>query len=243
MMNLAGFVGNSSIDYPSKRSAVLYLWGCDFRCPFCNLKEIILDENTCQKVEIGQIVNKLNESFMIDAVTITGGEPLLQEETIRLIAYIKRSTPLAIKLDTNGSFPERLEKAIPGLNFISIDIKAPFEKYSAAVGADFDVEKLKRSLDMLKTARLFREARTTIVPGLNDTEDDILAIAKIVIENKLDMYTIQQFIPQNTIDPAYEGKEKPDYERMRNLGRIIKERYPGLKVRTATSEHGFEYVG
>jgi len=243
MLEFAGIVHSSTIDYPGKMCAVVYLAGCDFRCPFCHNKELVTKE-ICEQVDVSKVIEPLANNFLIEGVCITGGEPLMQEETIKLIAGIRKNTPLMIKLDTNGSYPEKLERVLPALSFVSMDIKAPFEKYSQTIGVDaaYIISNIQKSLDILKKCKFMKEARTTIVPGLNDTEEDIAKIAAIVAENRFDIYSLQQFRPKNTLDPQYENIASPSVEKMRTLAHIAKKYLPNTRVRVATFEHGFQDV-
>jgi len=243
MIDFAGIVHSSTIDYPGKMCAVVYLSGCNFRCPFCHNKDLVIGE-VSKKVNVEEIVQPLANNFLIEAVCLTGGEPLMQEEIVKLIAALRKNTPLNIKLDTNGSFPEKLEKVLPALSFVSLDIKAPFEKYDKVIGVDssYIISNLQKTLEILKKCKFIREARTTIVPGLNDTEEDISKIASIVNEYKFDLYTLQQFKPKNTIDPNYMNIPSPSLEQMRILGKLAKSMLPQTRVRIATLENGFESI-
>lgn len=243
MINFAGIVHHSTVDYPGKNCAVIYLGGCDFRCPFCHNKELVIGEIS-RNVDVGEIMDQLVNNFLIEGVCITGGEPLMQEETVKLIAVLRKNTPLLIKLDTNGSYPERLERVLPALSFVSMDIKAPFDKYSKAIGVDstYIIDKIKQSLAILKKSKFKKEARTTIVPGINDSEEDVAKIATIVAESKFDLYTLQQFRPKNTLDVEYENIPSPSVDKMRALGKLAKNLLPDVKVRISTFEHGFESI-
>lgn len=244
MLNFAGIVDSSTIDYPGKIVAVLYLCGCDFRCPFCHNKDIVLDSESCKKTPAEDIIQQLEENFLIDGVCITGGEPLLQEETIDLIRKLK-NTRLSIKLDTNTSYPERLAKVIDMVDYIAIDVKAPIEKYGLATGLSDTskiIESFKKSLEILKSSNIPIEARTTVVPGINDTEEDIIKICNMIANYDFNIYTLQQFRPKNTLDPGYEDKKSPTVEHMRNLAKIAKKYLPNTRVRVGTLEHGFEDV-
>lgn len=241
MIDFAGIVDNSMVDYPGKSCAVVFLYGCNFRCPFCHNKDIVTGD-VCKKINVEDIVKTIANNFLIEAVCITGGEPLVQEEIIKLIALLRKNTPLAIKLDTNGSFPERFEKVLPALSFVSIDIKAPFDKYSKATGVDsaYIIPKLQQTLEIMKKGRFVKEARTTIVPGINDSEEDMTKMAAIVAEYKFDLYTIQQFRPHNTLDPSYMDIPSPTLDQMRILGKLAKSLLPQTRVRIATLEKGYE---
>lgn len=245
MLNFAGIVDSSTIDYPGKVVAVVYLCGCDFRCPFCHNRDIVLNpEKFCKKIEIDDIVKQLEENFLIQGVCITGGEPLLQGETIDLIKKLKK-TRLLVKLDTNTSYPEKLAEVINFVDYVAIDLKAPIEMYGLATGLSNTteiIESLKKSLIILKNSKVSKEARTTIVPGINDKEEDIAKIANIVSEHGFDIYTLQQFRPKNTLDPEYENKESPSVEHMRKLGTVAKKILSNTRVRVGTLKHGFEDI-
>jgi len=246
-INIGGIVSHSTVDYPKKSASVVYLCGCPFRCPWCQNPELVFEKN-CKKVDIQEIVDELKRNFLIDAVCVTGGEPLMQDATILLLKKIKEETNLFLKIDTNGYFPERLEKAIGFLDFLTTDIKAPLdEKYGFAVGLASNwkqiVERVRKSYEIICGWRGKKEARTTIVPELVDSEEDIFRISEIVKKFKFNMYTLQQFRPDKTLDPEYEKKTAPSYEKMRKLGKTAKENLPDTLVQIVTDKKGFETIG
>ncbi len=244
MLDFAGIVDNSTVDYPGKLSAVIYLCGCDFRCPFCHNREVVFNDlNVCKKYDVDSIVEEIRNNFLIEGVVLTGGEPLMQSDSIELLTKLKGVKFL--KLDTNASYPEALEKAIGLVDFIAIDVKAPYEKYGLAIGVEDDsaiVENVKKSMIILKGADVKKEARTTIVPKINDLEEDMIKMCGIVKSGGFELYTIQQFRPANTLDPMYQAVPSPDVEQMRILGKIAKENLPNVKIRISTIEHGFENI-
>jgi len=246
-INFAGIVDHSTLDYPGKGAAVVYLCGCPFRCPWCQNKELVLEEENCRLTEIDSIVKQLKENFLIVAVCITGGEPLLQEESIELLRRIKSETDLLLKIDTNSYFPEMLKKALPYLDFFTTDVKAPLdERYGSVVGLPKHwkeiVEAVTKSLEILKEWTHPKEARTTIVPGLMGEKEDIEEIAKIVRDTGFTIYTLQQFRPERTMDPAYERIQGPSTELMQELGKAAKKYLPGTKVQIVTERNGFEEI-
>lgn len=246
-INFAGIVDHSTIDYPEKLSAVVYLCGCPYRCPWCQNAELIFNEGNCKSTEIDDIITSLKENFLIQAVCVTGGEPLMQKETIEFLKRIKSETDLLLKIDTNGYFPERLEEVLPLLDFFTTDVKAPLDgRYGRAVGLPDQWEKIVgrvgKSLDILKGWKHQKEARTTIVPNLIDKKDEIEEIAKIVDEVSFTLYTLQQFRAERTLDPDYEKIQSPSSELMRELGRAAKEHLPKTRVQIVTQQNGFEEI-
>jgi pyruvate formate lyase activating enzyme len=245
-INFAGIVDHSTLDYPLKNAAVVYLCGCPYRCPWCHNPELVFEDGGTM-VEIDKIIEKLNENFLIDAVCVTGGEPLMQEGTIELLKKIKDETELLLKIDHNGYFPERLKKALLYLDFFTTDIKAPLdEKYGRAVGLPDNWEKItgkvRESHKILKGWDGRKEARTTIVPGLIDTKEDIGEIARVVNDVGFESYTLQQFRPEKTLDPKFKSIRSPTPGKMQELGKEAKKHLPDTKVRVVTHEGGFEEI-
>jgi len=246
-INFAGIVDNSTIDYPKKLSAVVYLCGCPYRCPWCQNAELVLNGGNCKPTEIDEIIDQLKENFLIQAVCITGGEPLMQRETVELLERIKSETDLLLKIDSNGYFSERLREALPLLDFFTTDVKAPLnERYGEVVGLPDQwqkiVERVEMTLNILKRWNHQKEARTTIVPDLIDRKEDIEKIAMLVDDVGFTLYTLQQFRADRTLDPGYERIQSPSPELMRELGRAAKKHLPKTKVQIVTQQNGFEEI-
>lgn len=246
-INFAGVQDNSTIDYPRKLSAVVYLCGCPYRCPWCQNPELVLNGENCRKADSDEIIKTLKKNFLIQAVCITGGEPLMQEETIKLLKRIKEETNLLTKMDTNSYYPERLKKTLPYLDFLTTDLKAPLnEKYGIAIGLPDQwrevVGKIRESLSLIKAWGRDKEARTTIVPEIIDEKKDIVEIAEIVEDTGFKQYTLQQFRAEKTLNPEYEKLRSPNLKLMRELGKTAKERLPMIRVQIVTQQNGFEEI-
>jgi len=240
-LKIGGIVDSSTVDYIGKLCAVVYLCGCPFRCGWCQNKELVLERN-CSIVDIEDIINFLNENFVIDAVCVTGGEPLMQKNVIELLRRMRNETELLIKIDTNLYFPDRLKTALKFLDFVSVDVKSPLDRrYDKLVGINCNIDRIQESLEILKKWKMPKEARTTIVPNLVDS-NDIRDIAKIVRNVEFDYYTLQQFRPSNTLDEKFEELETLKREDMIKLGRIAKKFLPKTRVRIVTQENGFEEI-
>lgn len=169
----------------------------------------------------------------------------MQDSILDLIKEIKNKTKLHVKIDTNGYYPGILEDALEFLDFVSIDIKAPLNKnYGRVVGLpEMDnIDKIKKSLDILEKWKKQKEARTTIVPGLIDSKQDIMNIAKDINEIKFNIYTIQQFIPRTTLDSEFEKLPILKREKILELGKIAKKELSNVDVRIVTQENGSEYI-
>jgi pyruvate formate lyase activating enzyme len=246
-VTIAGIADSSTVDYPGRVCAVVYICGCPYRCPWCQNPELVLKKGGCAPVDIDVIIKSLKQNFLVAAVCVTGGEPVMQEGALEFLRRIKTETGFALKLDTNGCCPEELAKALPYTDFLSMDVKAPLdERYGKVIGLPEEWENavscIRKTLAMLRESRLETEARTTIVPGLIDTKEEIIEIAHLVGEARFRRYVLQQFRPMNTLDPAYRKVPSPKREQMLALGKIAKERLPNTSVRIVTQEKGFEDV-
>jgi pyruvate formate lyase activating enzyme len=137
----------------------------------------------------------------LEAVCLTGGEPLLQENIEDLIRVV-RERGLLVKLDTNGSLADRLENLLAAglLDRVAMDVKAPLERYRDVTRSNVAVERVVRSADLIRSSGVRYTFRTTVVPGLVGRED-IVKIGEWL--EGAESYLIQQFVPQTTIDPAY----------------------------------------
>ncbi|MFZ2455122.1 MAG: radical SAM protein [Candidatus Altiarchaeia archaeon] len=242
-----GMVDASTVDCCGKGvCAVVYLCGCPFRCPWCHNAEIATGSKQCMSSDANEIVSSLKENFLVQSVTLTGGEPLEQEYLLALIDRIKKETGLAVKLDTNGFYSKRLAYALPRIDSLSMDIKASLnEKYGISVGrADWEnvVEKINESLILLSKWDNPKEARTTIVPGITDTIEDIEKITLAVKKGGFQRYILQQFRPDKTLDPEYRKLKSPALALMQELGAAAKKELPDCRVYVVSAQKGMEEI-
>ncbi len=193
-MVIAGIQPNSFVDYPGRIAYVVFTPGCNFNCYYCHNRHI-LPKQAVQYHNEYVLEEIKNRQKLIDGVVISGGEPTLQRG---LKEFITRLDGLAVKLDTNGTRPEVIEELIPYLDYIAMDIKAPFEKYSSITGVETDVEALKTSVELIRNSGLQYEFRTTMVPEL--TPEDIKSIAQTI--QGAENYSIQQYVPVKGYAPA-----------------------------------------
>ena len=170
-MLIGGVQKMTMLDYPGKVACTIFTYGCNFRCPFCHNATLVIDEaNLFDKDEILAYINK--RKGILDGVVVTGGEPLLQPDIMEFLAELKQ-TGLLVKLDTNGSYPERLEQIIEkGLvDYVAMDIKNCKEKYDLTTGVKIDISKIEKSVELLMQDRVDYEFRTTVVKELHKKED------------------------------------------------------------------------
>lgn len=204
MVEIKGIEKFSSRDFPGHISSTVFLGGCSFRCPYCHNSQLVLEPGTIPSLAADWFLSYLDgRKGWLEAICFTGGEPLLHEDLEDLIRVV-RERGLKVKLDTNGSFPDRLEAllALGLVDWVAMDIKAPLERYRDVTRSTIDVEKIVRSVDLLRSSGIRHHFRTTVVPGLVG-RDDVVKIGEWLRGE--DRYLIQQFVPQTTIDPAYLG--------------------------------------
>ena len=178
-MKLGGLQKTTLIDYPGKVACTVFLIGCNFRCPFCYSGELVLPEKIKKQPKISEkeFFDFLEErKGLLEGVVICGGEPTIHQDLPEFCKKIKDFGYL-VKLDTNGSNPEMLEKLIDAklIDYTAMDIKAPKQKYEFYSGVKIDIKKIEKSVDILKKGKVNYEFRTTVAPGLSKL--DFLEIA------------------------------------------------------------------
>jgi pyruvate formate lyase activating enzyme len=193
-MKFSGIQKTSLIDFPNRIASVLFTPGCNLRCPFCHNWRIIVDPKPPFLQEEAALRILESRSKYVDSVVVTGGEPTMHKEAPKFLRKLKERS-FAVKLDTNGFYPEVLEESLQYVDYVALDVKTSLDKY-ARLGAK-ETDSLRRSIEMLKTGKVEYELRTTVVPGFVDTED-ILRIGELVKDTKT--FVLQQFIPEDTLD-------------------------------------------
>lgn len=191
-----GFQKMTLLDYPGKVACTLFTGGCNLRCPFCHNAGLVTgleqtEENSL--IRDGEVLAFLKKrQGLLDGVCITGGEPLLHRELPAFLRSV-RSLGYPVKLDTNGTFPDRLRALVEeGLvDYVAMDIKNSPAKYAMTAGVpDLDLTPIRQSVAYLLEGHVDYEFRTTV---LNDfhTPEDMAAIAAWI--SGAPRYFIQNF--------------------------------------------------
>lgn len=223
-MKIGGLQKNSLVDYPGKIAAIIFTQGCVFRCGYCHNPELVDPNLFTEPISEKEILSFLKKRLgQLEAVAITGGEPFFQKDLEDFLKKIKKMGYL-IKLDTNGSFPENLKRVIEKklVDYLAMDIKAPLEKYKEISNSCIDIEKIKKSIDLLQNSGLNHEFRTTVVKSQLKKED-LLEMAKLFKLGTL--YILQKFIPSKTLDPEFLNKTSYSDEEMEEIVQKIKKKY------------------
>lgn len=220
-MKIGGLQKFSMIDYPDKIACIVFTQGCNFRCPYCHNPELVKPEMFGESLSEEEFFDFLKERVgKLDAVSITGGEPTLQYDLIEFIKKI-RDLGFFIKLDTNGTNPDMLKEIIDQklVNYLAMDIKAPFSKYEEITKMPVNIEKIKQSVEMIKSSGIDYEFRTTLVKKLLSPED-IEQIGRDIAGAK--QYFLQKFVSTKTVDEKVLNEETYSEEELENLKERLK---------------------
>lgn len=204
-LRIGGLQKVTLLDYPDKVACTVFTSGCNLKCPFCHNRELVFVPEGYEFIDPDTVLAYLSRrKGILDGVCISGGEPLLQDGLEELIREIRRMG-FAVKLDTNGLAPERLENLLQEklLDYVAMDVKNTLEKYPVTTGLNpevFDENAILRSVELLKKSDIDYEFRTTVVKPLH-TEEDLKSIAKWLQGAK--HYYLQQYQNSgNVIAPA-----------------------------------------
>jgi len=206
-VEIKGFVEVSLVDWDGKVSSVVFLPGCNMRCPFCYNATLVLRPQEMPTIPFERVESHLKKSHgWIDGVVITGGEPTIHSELSNLCEKIK-ALGLLVKVDTNGTNPKMIEELVKNrlVDYFAMDMKAPLtpERYSEASGVDARplLGNVERTIDFLMASGIDHEFRTTLVPTLHKREDVVRICRKIKNCKK---YALQNLKPDvETINPRF----------------------------------------
>ncbi len=180
-MQVGGFQKLTLLDYPDKVACIVFTKGCSFRCPFCYNADLVLPAGHADPCTEEDVLRYLNQRrHLLEGVVVTGGEPLLQPD---LPAYLEKvqALGLSVKLDTNGSFPRRLQGLLEQklVDYAAIDIKHAPDRYGAATGLPNNaaVPLVEESIQVLAGAGIPWELRTTVVQGIH-TKESLIDLAR-----------------------------------------------------------------
>lgn len=228
-MEIHGFQKMTLLDYPGKVAATVFTAGCNLRCPFCHNAPLVTKINLADYIDPSEVLGYLKKRRgVLDGVCVTGGEPLLSDDVFDLLREIK-DLGYAVKLDTNGTFPERLRRAVFGglCDSVAMDIKNSPEKYAMTVGIEhFDISPVLESVEFLKSGSIDFEFRTTVAPELH-TVEDIDKIGQWL--QGADRYYLQAF--KDSGDLISGGFTTPSAEFMKNLQKTAAKYIEKVEVR------------
>ena len=224
-MKIGGFQKLSLLNYPDKAACTVFTSGCNFHCPFCYNSGLVNGTESIDMETVFQYLQK--RKGMLDGVCVTGGEPLMHRDILPFLHRIKQ-LGYAVKLDTNGSYPEMLQEAISQrtIDYVAMDVKNSFGKYAETSGnPNIDIKHIQKSIDIIKGSGIPHEFRTTVV-GEFHTALDIEEIAQNI--KGASVWYLQTF--RFTLEAFQQGLHAPTEEDM-EIYRSIGNRYVKTMVR------------
>ena len=234
-MLISGLQKLTLLDYPGTVACTVFTGGCNFRCPFCHNASLVLPEELSRDNEEEQVLSFLKKRVgILDGVAVTGGEPLLHPDMPAFLEKI-RALGYRIKLDTNGSFPERLIEIVNAglVDRVAMDMKNSPALYGKTVGLEhFDLGPVEKSKDFLLSGQVEYEFRTTVVKGLHTAES--LQEAAEWIRGAAEYY-LQQFKDSGDIIDLGSLGAFSD-EEMRGLAARIRPIVPAVRLRGVDEE-------
>ncbi|MBO5332971.1 MAG: anaerobic ribonucleoside-triphosphate reductase activating protein [Clostridia bacterium] len=228
-MYINGFQKLTILDYPGKVACIVFTPGCNFRCPFCHNAALVTHIDKDTYIDEDEVLSYLRKrQGILDGVVITGGEPLLQDGIEEFIGKIK-DLGYSVKLDTNGSFPEKLISLVENglVDYVAMDIKNSKAKYMTTIGVDnIDMTSIEKSVDFLLQNKVDYEFRTTIVDGFH-TLDDIQDI--VVWIKGAHKYFLQNFVDSG--DLIQSGLSPVSVDMLKEMKKKATEFVPYVEIR------------
>jgi pyruvate formate lyase activating enzyme len=220
-----GIQKTSLIDFPDRIATVLFTPGCNLRCPFCHNWRLVIEPKGPFLTENDVLQILESRKRHVKAVVVTGGEPTMHSDLPKFLASLKEME-FEVKLDTNGFFPDMLERCLPYLDYVALDVKTSLEKYRF-LGAD-DVISLIRTVEILKQGKVDYEFRATVAPGFVD-EEDIPKMGQIAEGAK--RFAFQQFVPDDTLDKSFKNVKPYTPDIIAHFGDLMKKYVNNIVLR------------
>lgn len=227
-MQIHGLNKTTLLDYPGRVASTIFTGACNFRCPFCQNSDLVLDSSCQPTLPEEEIFSHLaKRKGIITGVCITGGEPTLQKD---LSDYIKRikDMGLCVKLDTNGYQPKVLECLLRDelLDYVAMDIKSSLKRYPEAAGIELDTNVITTSVDIIMNSGIEYEFRTTVVKELHD-EEVFNDIADMI--NGASKYFLQGFVDSERV--LKKGLSACSLDEMNKFVKILEKKVEFVNIR------------
>ena len=229
---IKGFIETSFVDWKGCLASVLFLGGCNFRCPFCHNRDLVLNPGGFESVPLEYVVATIRKyrAHWVDKIVVTGGEPTVHKNLSSLIRLLKKEG-MSVKLDTNGSNPAVVKGlAREGLiDCIAMDVKGPLDRYSRWCGSEVNDQDVRESIEFIRESGVDHYFRMTVVPFLHQ-EDDVYTVAAELRGSK--DFIVQTFRPDITLNPAYERIKPFSPDKMTRIKQNVADIMSGKGRRT-----------
>lgn len=243
-MRISGLTPFSLIDFPGKISAVVFLGGCNFRCPFCHNPSLVLNDRNLQIISEDHLINFLNSrGTKIEGVVITGGEPTIHDELRGLILKI-RKLGFKVKLDTNGSNPRAVEDFIADglIDYVALDLKTSFTnrylEYTGTQKVEDLTKIIRETTKLLLESQVAFEFRTTLVPSLHDggvireLAENVADLICSTTPKTLPKWYLQNFRPGKLLNPSFDTVLPFTFEELSDFQKIASKYVPSAQLRS-----------
>ena len=224
-----GFQKMTMLDFPGNVACTVFTPGCNFRCPFCHNSLLVTRMNDNEIYTEDDILSYLKKrQGVIDGICISGGEPLMHDDIFDFVSKVKELGFL-VKIDTNGSYPDKLRKLIDSgnIDYVAMDIKNCQGKYAETVAIPkFDFEPVRKSVQILLEGKINYEFRTTVVKEFH-TPQDMVLIGELI--KGTDRYFLQHFIESE--GNIQQGLTPICKEEMENMRQTVSEYVKNAELR------------
>ncbi len=228
-MKLGGLQKMTLLDFPGRVACTVFTVGCNFRCPFCHNRSLVVSPAVPEFSQDDFFAFLRKRKGLLDGVAVTGGEPLLHPDMPAFLEKI-RSLGFAVKLDTNGAFPDRLRAILEaGLaDYVAMDVKNSPEKYEQTAGAAGLLPQVERSVALLLEGKTPFEFRTTLVDELHEASD-FAAIGRWIAGTE--RYFIQGYVDSGDILGGGERFHAASPEKAKACLEAVRPFIPGAQLR------------
>ncbi len=233
---LKGFLETSFIDWRGHLSSVLFTGGCNFRCPFCHNRELVVRGAKVADIDLHHVLSRLRRFRQwVERVVVTGGEPTIHRGLPLLLTALRKEG-MKIKLDTNGSAPDVLEGLLSAglVDYIAMDLKGPLHSYPRWCGVPVDRSRIEKSVALLLQGKVDYEFRMTVVPFFHRERDVYDTVALVPQARR---FVVQAFKPQNTLEPSFAHIRPFSPEKIKKIRENVAEILDPGRILPKTGEH------
>ncbi len=204
---VSGLTPLTTIDYPDALSALLFLQGCPWRCEYCHNGGLI-PRRGAERIRWIDVIEFLRARVnLLDAVVFSGGEPTLHADLPAAMREVK-ALGFRLGLHTAGIYPRRLEKLLPLIDWIGMDIKAAPADYESITGVPGSGERAWESARLVIASGVAHEFRTTLHPDLLNPEQ-LTALAAELRASGGESFALQACIYRHCLDESRRQASTP----------------------------------